>query len=90
MPPPRQEQLCNESRWDFPDPSGDRPDILDKASLTCGRGPARDVVALRATPVGGAWRSLVARLLWEQEVPSSNLGAPTMHSIAPSPIRVTA
>ena len=25
----------------------------------------------------GAWRSLVARLLWEQEVPSSNLGAPT-------------
>ena len=28
---------------------------------------------------GGAWRSLVARLLWEQEVPSSNLGAPTTH-----------
>ena len=26
----------------------------------------------------GAWRSLVARLLWEQEVPSSNLGAPTI------------
>lgn len=25
----------------------------------------------------GAWRSLEARLLWEQEVPSSNLGAPT-------------
>ena len=25
----------------------------------------------------GAWRSPVARLLWEQEVPSSNLGAPT-------------
>ena len=32
-----------------------------------------------ATPAGGAWRSLVARLLWEQEVPSSNLGAPTIH-----------
>ena len=27
---------------------------------------------------GGAWRSLVARLLREQEVPSSNLGAPTI------------
>ena len=25
----------------------------------------------------GAWRSLVARLPWAQEVPSSNLGAPT-------------
>ena len=25
----------------------------------------------------GAWRSLVAHLLWEQRVPSSNLGAPT-------------
>src|SRR4051794_8032453 len=24
----------------------------------------------------GAWRSLVARLLWEQEVPGSNPGAP--------------
>ena len=24
----------------------------------------------------GAWRSLVAHLLWEQGVPSSNLGAP--------------
>ena len=32
-----------------------------------------------AMPAGGAWRSLVARLLWEQEVPSSNLGAPTIH-----------
>src|SRR5918912_2687885 len=26
---------------------------------------------------GGSWRSLVARLLWEQEVPGSNPGAPT-------------
>jgi hypothetical protein len=25
----------------------------------------------------GAWRSLVAHLLWEQRVLSSNLGAPT-------------
>ena len=25
----------------------------------------------------GAWRSPVARLLWEQEVPGSNPGAPT-------------
>ena len=31
---------------------------------------------MQRTPLG-AWRSLVARLLWEQEVPSSNLGAPT-------------
>ena len=29
----------------------------------------------------GAWRSLVARLLWEQEVPSSSLGAPTTHHL---------
>ena len=26
----------------------------------------------------GAWRSLVARLVRDQEVPSSNLGAPTI------------
>ena len=26
----------------------------------------------------GAWRSSVARLLWEQEVPGSNPGAPTL------------
>ena len=26
----------------------------------------------------GAWRSPVARLLWEQEVPGSNPGAPTV------------
>ncbi len=26
----------------------------------------------------GAWRSLVARLLWEQDVGSSNLSAPTI------------
>jgi hypothetical protein len=29
----------------------------------------------------GAWRSLVARLPWAQEVPGSNPGAPTMFSI---------
>ena len=27
---------------------------------------------------GGAWRSLVARLLWEQEVGGSNPSAPTI------------
>ena len=27
----------------------------------------------------GAWRSLVARLPWAQEVPGSNPGAPTIH-----------
>ena len=37
------------------------------------------LAASPSTPAGGAWRSLVARLLWEQEVPSSNLGAPTIH-----------
>ena len=46
------------------------------------RARAPDVVACLAayesTPAGGAWRSPVARLLWEQEVPSSNLGAPTI------------
>src|SRR6185295_5919244 len=30
----------------------------------------------RTFPGDGAWRSLVARLLWEQEVPGSNPGAP--------------
>src|SRR5215208_1630853 len=35
-------------------------------------GPAPDY-----TRPHGAWRSLVARLLWEQEVPGSNPGAPT-------------
>ena len=32
----------------------------------------------------GAWRSLAARLLWEQEVVSSNLTAPTSLSERPS------
>src|SRR5471030_2387592 len=30
------------------------------------------------SPTRGAWRSLVARLLWEQEVPGSSPGAPIM------------
>ena len=30
----------------------------------------------------GVWRSPVARLLWEQEVPGSNPGAPMMESRA--------
>ena len=34
--------------------------------------------AVQFVRVGGAWRSLVARLLWEQEVLGSNPGAPTM------------
>ena len=41
----------------------------------------RFVTAARRWPLDfrtrGAWRSLVARLLWEQEVPGSNPGAPT-------------
>jgi hypothetical protein len=32
-------------------------------------------------PTHGAWRSLVARLLWEQEVPGSNPGAPTLNHL---------
>ena len=31
----------------------------------------------------GAWRSPVARLLWEQEVPGSNPGAPTTYGPKP-------
>ena len=38
----------------------------------------RRIKHVKETIAIGAWRSLVARLLWEQEVPSSNLGAPTM------------
>ena len=34
----------------------------------------------------GAWRSSVARLLWEQEVPGSNPGAPTDVTQSPAPI----
>ena len=44
--------------------------------------PRRRLAQRRGRPCNhgnGAWRSLVARLLWEQEVPSSNLGAPTIH-----------
>jgi hypothetical protein len=29
-------------------------------------------------PYNGVWRSPVARLLWEQEVPGSNPGAPIL------------
>ena len=32
----------------------------------------------------GAWRSPVAHLLWEQGVPSSNLGAPTGERLCPA------
>ena len=34
-------------------------------------------VIVRLVRFIGAWRSLVARLLWEQEVLGSNPGAPT-------------
>ena len=34
----------------------------------------------------GAWRSSVARLLWEQEVPGSNPGAPTTKERALGPL----
>ena len=38
---------------------------------------ARDGIAIRPYTAGcGAWRSLVARLLWEQEVAGSNPAAP--------------
>src|SRR6185436_14910889 len=40
----------------------------------------------RTFPGDGAWRSLVARLLWEQEVPGSNPGAPIAGSSAPAEI----
>ena len=46
-----------------------------------GKWHVTDVVAWRPRsayfPAIGAWRSLVARLLWEQEAPGSNPGAPT-------------
>ena len=38
--------------------------------------PHRVIVIAWSLSVG-AWRSLVARLLWEQEAPGSNPGAPT-------------
>ncbi len=37
-------------------------------------------------PSDGAWRSPVARLLWEQEVPGSNPGAPTIYRAVFRPI----
>ena len=39
---------------------------------------------MRSACFVGAWRSLVARLPWAQEVPSSNLGAPTNSVISPA------
>ena len=39
------------------------------------RGKNQSVTPRKASD--GAWRSPVAHLLWEQGVPSSNLGAPT-------------
>ncbi len=46
--------------------------------------PGRDFPAgpLDSAAVSGAWRSLVARLLWEQEVLGSNPGAPTRWPVA--------
>ncbi len=38
---------------------------------------SRSGIKLLLYPHNGAWRSSVARLLWEQEVPGSNPGAPT-------------
>ena len=35
----------------------------------------------------GAWRSLAARLLWEQEVASSNLAAPTCKALRGNELR---
>ena len=40
-------------------------------------GKPRSVVTYPDAASVGAWRSLVARLLWEQEAPGSNPGAPT-------------
>ena len=40
------------------------------------RGKNQSVTPRKAS--NGAWRSPVAHLLWEQGVPSSNLGAPTI------------
>jgi hypothetical protein len=36
--------------------------------------------------LNGVWRSPVARLLWEQEVPGSNPGAPILEETAPSTV----
>ena len=43
-----------------------------------GAGRPRGVPAALELKIGGAWRSLVARLLWEQEVGGSNPSAPTI------------
>ena len=37
---------------------------------------------LPASIIDGVWRSPVARLLWEQEVPGSNPGAPMVSIIS--------
>ena len=43
---------------------------------------ARGRASMIARPRGGVWRSLAARLLWEQEVGSSNLPTPTTFRLA--------
>ena len=44
---------------------------------TVGIGDLQPVPRFPLASYVGAWRSLVARLLWEQEAPGSNPGAPT-------------
>ena len=59
----------------LPGPSGtgtpDGPTLVSSLALS---GPM-DSPSIPSGP-HGAWRSSVARLLWEQEVPGSNPGAP--------------
>ena len=43
----------------------------------------RGAVNLLQHQCGGAWRSSVARLVWDQEVPGSNPGAPIQRKASP-------
>jgi hypothetical protein len=50
--------------------------------MTIGRVGSASPSVVRSLGRDGAWRSLAARLLWEQEVAGSNPAAPTITAAA--------